>query len=80
MSTEQAMAAYLWDLRAQIESKLRIVTRAQQMLDEYKRATTPDTRAKRREKIIEHLKEAVGVTKELCVAAHDALGVATDLP
>ena len=74
------MAAYLWDLKAQLESKLRSVTRAQQMLDEYKRATKPETRAKRRDRIIEHMKEEVAVTRELRVAAHDALRVATDLP
>jgi hypothetical protein len=79
-SDEDAMAAYLWDLRAQLESKLRSVTRAQQMLDEYKRATKPEPRAKRRDKIIEHVKAAVAVTKELRIAGHDALRVAKDLP
>jgi hypothetical protein len=80
MSTEHAMAAYLWDLRAQVESKLRSVTRAQQMLDEYKRATRPDARAKKRDKIIEHVKDAVAVTRELRLAAQEALSVAKDLP
>jgi hypothetical protein len=80
MSTEHAMAACLWDLRAQVESTLRRVTRAQQMLEEYKRATRLDTRARRRAKIIEHVKEAVAVTKEVRVAAQDVLSVAKELP
>ena len=74
------MAASLWDLRAQVESTLRSVTRAQQMLEEYKRATRPDTRARRRTKIIEHVKDAVAVTKELRVAAQDVLSVTNELP
>jgi len=80
MSIEDSLAAYLWDLRAQLESKLRSVTHAQQTLDEYKRATKPETRTKRRGKIIEQVKDVVAVTKELRVAAHDALRVAKDLP
>ena len=74
------MAACLWDLRAQVESTLRRVTRAQQMLEEYQRATRPDTRARRRAKIIEHVKDAVAVTKEVRVAAQDVLSVAKELP
>ena len=73
------MAACLWDLRAQVESTLRRVTRVQQMLEEYKRATRPDTRARRRAQIIEHVKDAVAVTKEVRVAAQDVLSVTKEL-
>jgi hypothetical protein len=50
------------------------------MLEEYRRTTRPDTRARRRATIIQHAKNAVAVTKELRVAAHDVLSVAKELP
>lgn len=66
------LAAHLWDLRAQAESKLRCLTRLQQHLVEYEAIDNDAERRKRREHILTDLNDIVTISKSL----HDVAGMA----
>ena len=78
--SDVALAAYLWDLRSQAESKLRCLTRVQQLLSELDRTKDPTKRARARSKILDDLGDIVNISKSLRALAEDALKAARALP
>jgi len=71
---------YLWDLRAQAESKLRCLTRVQQMVGDYRRALEAPSRGRLRDKILADLIDIVSISKSLHTVSNHALEAATSLP
>jgi hypothetical protein len=75
-----ALSAYLWDLRAQAESKLRCLTRVQQLLGELDHSKDAAKREAARRKILEDLSDIVTISKSLRTLAESALEAARTLP
>ena len=75
-----ALSAYLWDLRANAESKLRCLTRLQQELSALEHSTQSDHRAESRRKIIADLNDIVTISGTLRTVSEDALRAAAKLP
>jgi hypothetical protein len=76
----RVLDAHLWDLRAHAESKLRSLSRVQQLLAEHERAARPTERAVKRAKILEQLTAIIMMTETLHSVAQDALEAADRLP
>jgi hypothetical protein len=68
------------DLRAQAESKLRCLTRVQQLLGELDSSKDPAKRLAARRKILDDLRDIVTISKSLRTLAENALQAATMLP
>jgi hypothetical protein len=79
-SEHRVLDAHLWDLRAHAESKLRSLSRVQQLLAEHERAARPTERALKRARILEQLAAIVTMTETLHSVAEDALDAANRLP
>jgi hypothetical protein len=77
---DTALTAYLWDLRAQAESKLRCLTRVQQLLAQLENTKDPAKRVIARTKILDDLTDIVSISKSLRTLAEDALSAAQSLP
>jgi hypothetical protein len=77
---EQLLEAHLWDLRAAGESKLRCLTRVQQLLTDYTRLQAAgDDKAQKRAKIIADLSDVVTITAHLRASSAQALEAAHKL-
>jgi len=74
------LSAYLWDLRASAESKLRCLTRLQRELAALERATRPSHRAGVREKIVDDLNDLAAISKTFRSLSQDAVKAAAKLP
>ena len=73
------LSAHLWDLRSQAEAKLRCLTRLQQTLAEYSACAGTETRALKRAKILEDLKDIVTISHSLRSVAEQAFTAAESL-
>ena len=73
------LSAHLWDLRSQAEAKLRCLTRLQQTLTEYSTAANHESRAVKRDKILEDLRDIVTISVSLRSIAEQALAAAESL-
>jgi hypothetical protein len=74
------LSAYLWDLRANAESKLRCLTRLQQELARLEHATHPEHRAAARLKIMADLNDILTISQTLRSVSEEALAAAVKLP
>ena len=74
------LTAYLWDLRAQCESQLRALTLAQRILDEYRDASTIQSRREAKDRLLLDLKGIVEANTAIRGAAHEAVEYAARLP
>jgi hypothetical protein len=72
------LSPLLWDLRAQAESKLRCLTRVQQLLAVYERSDTQG-RKKKRDEILKDLTDVVTISKALRSLSEEALAAARKL-
>ena len=78
MKSTDVLDAYLWDLRAQAESKLRCLTRVQQMVNDYGRKNA-DARGDLRIKILADLTDVVTISASLSRVSRQALDAARAL-
>jgi|tagenome__1003787_1003787.scaffolds.fasta_scaffold19642261_1 hypothetical protein len=78
MKSTDVLDAYLWDLRAQAESKLRCLTRVQQMVNDYGRKNA-DARGALRTKILADLTDVVTISTSLSAVSRQALDAARAL-
>jgi hypothetical protein len=75
---EAMLRVYLWDLRAQAESKLRCLTRVQQLVDQF--AVAPVARRPGlHDKLLQDLRDVVRITGTLQSVAEAALHAAETL-
>jgi hypothetical protein len=79
MSPDELLSVHLWDLRAQAESKIRCLTRVQQMLAERRQSADPADRAAKRDTILQDLADIISITKSLRSVAQAALAEAKRL-
>jgi hypothetical protein len=77
--TTDVLAAYLWDLRAQAEAKLRCLTRLQQQLAEYDNVRSEIDRKEKHQHILRDLTDIVTISKALHEVAVRALDEANEL-
>jgi hypothetical protein len=70
------LSAYLWDLRAQAEAKLRCLTRLQRTLDDYCRAAQHTQTPKQRTDILTDVKDLVTISSNLQALSAEALEAA----
>jgi len=78
MKSTDVLDAYLWDLRAHAESKLRCLTRVQQMVNDYGRKNA-DARGDLRTKILADLTDVVTITMTMSTISRQALDAARAL-
>jgi ribosomal 50S subunit-associated protein YjgA (DUF615 family) len=74
-----SLSAYLWDLRAQAEAKLRCLTRLQQTISELEEGHNTDARAQKVQHILKDLTDIVTIRKSLHDVASCALQEAMQL-
>ena len=79
MSQTPLLSAHLWDLRAQAESKLRCLTRLQQLVAEYDLCADHAERRTKHQQIIKDLTDIVTISKALRLAADEAFAAAQSL-
>ena len=80
MKSTEVLDAYLWDLRAQAESKLRCLTKVQQMVGDYGRAISDTARLTMRAKILADLGDVLTITRGLGRVSKQAIKAAEQLP
>ena len=80
MKSTDVLDAYLWDLRAQAESKLRCLTKVQQLVQQYQKAPDASARAALQRQILADLTDVVTISKSLHAVSNHALDAASALP
>ena len=73
------LSAHLWDLRSQAEAKLRCLTKLQLALAEYSACAGAQTRALKRARILEDLKDIVTISGSLRSVSEQAFAAAKSL-
>jgi len=79
MKSTDVLDAYLWDLRAQAESKLRCLTKVQQLVQEYARSKDASARAKLQTQILADLTDVVTITESMKSVSRQAFDAASTL-
>ena len=77
-TTLQTLSASLWDLRAQCEQKLRALTEAQRLVDQYREL--PEARTRLKARLATSIDELLRTTRLSAEIAADCAGVVDELP